>query len=99
MNRLQESLCQRRFDRLIADAELIHDWPDQTERLDAACRLIRRAMYLGALGHGDRAQPNVNVDTSITDEEFDQVFRILAFDVPPVSKPTVDRWDAVTTLP
>ena len=80
------------MERLIEDAELIRDWPDVTERLEAARRHIRQAMYLWTLGRGDNKQPRINVHTSITEDELQQVFCILDFAIEPVERLSIDPW-------
>lgn len=80
------------MERLIDDAELIRDWPHVGERLEAARRHIRQAMYLWTLGRGDHKQHRINAYTSITNEELHEVFSILDFAIEPVGKPSTDLW-------
>ncbi|WP_145374882.1 hypothetical protein [Symmachiella dynata] len=90
--KLLNLLRQHHVERLIADAELIRDWPDSAERIDAARRHIRQAMYLRTLGKGDHQRPQINVHTSITEEELQQIFGILDFAVEPAEELQADRW-------
>ena len=62
-------LRRRREQHLIADAEIVRDHPDATERLDYARRLVREAMLQCVLG-------------SIGQETETRVFTILAFAMP-----------------
>ena len=62
-------LRRRREQNLIADAELVRDHPDATERLDYARRLVREAMLQCVLG-------NIGQETET------RVFTILAFAMP-----------------
>ena len=67
--RLAKVLHEHRIDALIAEAELIRDWPDTPDRTEHATLLIRDAMIRCATGR-------------ISHAEESRVFSILAFAMP-----------------
>lgn len=66
---LTSLLRQRSIENLFSDAELIRDWPEGEQRLAAAKRLIRSAMYRTAVGE-------------IAERDRSAIFALLEFALP-----------------
>lgn len=70
MESLAGQLQRRKLDRLFEDAQYVRDFPNQSERLLAAGRLISEANIALALG-------------TLTEEQRERLMQILDFAVPP----------------
>ena len=80
---LEEVLKARRMASLLSDAQLIHEWPQPTECLEQAKRLVRSAMYEHALGR-------------CSTKELRQVYTLLDFAIEKYQSRSHDLCDALS---